>query len=53
VPAVGLYDIPKADKYVTKGARTSYRWKDWTGNDGKTFRAVYWAFRWCSVFEAN
>jgi hypothetical protein len=25
VPAVGLYNIPKADKYVTKGARTSYR----------------------------
>jgi hypothetical protein len=25
VPAVGLYDVPKADKFITKGARTSYR----------------------------
>ena len=25
IPAVGLYDVPKADKFVTKGARTSYR----------------------------
>ena len=25
IPAVGLYDVPKADKYITKGARTSYR----------------------------
>lgn len=25
VPAVGIYDIPKSDNYITKGARTSYR----------------------------
>jgi hypothetical protein len=25
VPSVGLYEIPKADKFITKGARTSYR----------------------------
>ena len=25
IPSVGLYDIPKADNFITKGARTSYR----------------------------
>jgi hypothetical protein len=25
VPSVGAYDIPKADAFITKGARTSYR----------------------------
>lgn len=25
VPSVGQYEIPKADKFITKGVRTSYR----------------------------
>jgi hypothetical protein len=25
IPSVGQYDIPKADAFITKGARTSYR----------------------------
>jgi len=26
LPSVGTYDIPKSDNFITKGARTSYRW---------------------------
>ena len=25
IPSVGTYDVPKAEKFATKGARTSYR----------------------------